>query len=817
MGKQSVWILDDDKNFRLGLKDALHGSGLDVAAFASQQEMYNALSGTPPDDLLLDFSSVNDSIRDFLREMSLPQSVFWNCRVWIISGIDTVNITKLQAVSPRVQPRWFAKPIKIGEIVATLTNSYTPAPELAFLPVPLRVLDAQGNVLYCNPLWRSAANRPDPAVFLIPAITEPKEFWGALPQDPDEFGYFKVLTSPDLSGNLIQVAERLNYLFLSAHESEKQGTIHSALDAELNALIDKGFAAMQQAGFVRARFYRVFDAPDSSEQTHGLLVLVKHHGAGVRGTREDRILPLDGAIWEKLESYRTQSKKNSLIYRIFRKEEENQQDPGNHHWNHVVSAEGLESWLEVPVLRNLQGKCQITALFIFDRLGATGLQDGKAESVTDTQVRAVEKMLLNFVREAVALRQRIEDVDQMQWHKKLDLYESILGPTAGDKTKLESTLLDFAITVTRAKSGMIVTPLEGMDMLECVATTGLDDWKGVRIPMDAEKFHIVRCAKTGESFSIPDYLKLPEDQKPQEADWQRIKSGDSNLLKTPFVNIRSKIVLPIVYGEKEILSIIVLRHPKPYKFIQRRLEKLDELLKRARWYLHGAVSNERRKMWEYAVMHELRSDAKVIDEGASVLDEEELSHEQQIMHARIKRHGKKLLDMSNDFLTLLNAAPSTQQWGGFEHPCAQINEFLELYQEPINWRGLKVDKEKIDLSFTLKGAREVFRRVVYNLLHNAQKFALKDSVIHVRAELLDKFWQLVIENSGEMTTEEEETLFQPFRKSRTARHDGAHIGLAASKSLVEQVGGKLSVRNTIIDDLSWVCATLDWPLQEKVE
>jgi len=86
-------------------------------------------------------------------------------------------------------------------------------------------------------------------------------------------------------------------------------------------------------------------------------------------------------------------------------------------------------------------------------------------------------------------------------------------------------------------------------------------------------------------------------------------------------------------------------------------------------------------------------------------------------------------------------------------------------------------------------------QVLVNVLSNAIKFSPEGGTVELRWRLADRWAECVISDDGPgIPTDYLETIFDKFRQIGTAstrQHGGAGLGLAISRQLVEQFGGKI--------------------------
>jgi signal transduction histidine kinase len=86
-------------------------------------------------------------------------------------------------------------------------------------------------------------------------------------------------------------------------------------------------------------------------------------------------------------------------------------------------------------------------------------------------------------------------------------------------------------------------------------------------------------------------------------------------------------------------------------------------------------------------------------------------------------------------------------------------------------------------------------RVVQNLIQNAIRHTPADGTVSVKARRGNGGIEVIVEDSGEgIEPEAIESVFDPFWRGDTARaSDGAGLGLALAKRIVESLGGTIVV------------------------
>ena len=93
------------------------------------------------------------------------------------------------------------------------------------------------------------------------------------------------------------------------------------------------------------------------------------------------------------------------------------------------------------------------------------------------------------------------------------------------------------------------------------------------------------------------------------------------------------------------------------------------------------------------------------------------------------------------------------------------------------------------------GDGDRLEQVLVNVLSNAIKFSPEGGTVDVRWRLTDCAAECVVSDNGPgIPAEQLEAIFDKFRQigsASTRQHGGAGLGLAISRRLVEQFGGKI--------------------------
>jgi len=199
--------------------------------------------------------------------------------------------------------------------------------------------------------------------------------------------------------------------------------------------------------------------------------------------------------------------------------------------------------------------------------------------------------------------------------------------------------------------------------------------------------------------------------------------------------------------------------------------------------------------------HELRTPMNAVIGMTSLLLETKLDEEQRDFVETIRIGGEALLTLISDILDFSRVE----------------KERVELERQPLSLRTLveesmdlvatQAEEKGLDLSHTMKyGTPDIIvgdpgrlRQILVNLLSNAVKFTdAGDISVHVSSKDtgngIHQILFKVIDTGIGIPQEKMELLFQPFNQLEmtiSRKRDGAGLGLAISKGLVELMKGEI--------------------------
>ncbi|MEO5333667.1 MAG: HAMP domain-containing histidine kinase [Magnetococcus sp. YQC-5] len=821
-----VLLLDNDPDFRANVSNDLQSAGWHTLSPSINVEAILTALQRNPTDVILDINLGKWKAPLWLAYLRDHCAIDWNqMRLWVISGMEEVVLQQLRQEFPTIQSQWLRKPLQptaLDNLLKSCQQSTFKLPDaLRLVPLPLRVIDSHGSIVFTSQHWESGPmNRPDTNLFLpfsenkIPA---PVEFWSStsLQVGADPEGYYRMDSFPIENGQ---------YLAQIAHRLSPKGYL-----TELPKLIRQAFLTMKEAGFTRGRFYRIHQIPGCA----GMMELVENEGVLKKLVTLPHSHSPEGTLAQRFYKYMEQHKHQeecTPIINILTQIDLDMNDEAVSYWEEIVGKRDLDAWIEVPVFRHGPlDDCRIAGFFSFDRKGSTAMQDGSSGStnITEQMVDMIKDALghiLLDVTKAVDLEEREKELEQ---HRRLLKLDAELYEQQTDRALLENLLLKTAIDVTKASGGTLVKHEGAMNTLLISSTFG--EKQGAFINNNQYEltdiyFPIVQCWTSGKEIYLPRF-----DLSPERTNLLQHFNESSLARKTEAIKIynffeskvKSYVAIPIWWNSRKV-GAIGLYSDSPYTFDIDRINILQALLQRVRWFLHAARLSEERRHWEHAFVHEMRSDLLPMLNALDALSNLYCSTNQDFKKTcdqhllRAKRSGDRLWRLSQNFMDLQTEKIHDGTLK-FDNPGSIIEDYINLYNENLiileRNISIKPDLDDPVWKVALSGSKEVFQRVVRNILDNAVKFGEEETNIDIRASKDDTMWKLIIDNQGEMSPEEDALKFIAYKKPDAPKRDGAHVGLAASRVWVNACKGSLSLDNiTTPDGGKLVRAEITWPL-----
>ncbi|MBR3402110.1 MAG: response regulator [Parasporobacterium sp.] len=225
--------------------------------------------------------------------------------------------------------------------------------------------------------------------------------------------------------------------------------------------------------------------------------------------------------------------------------------------------------------------------------------------------------------------------------------------------------------------------------------------------------------------------------------------------------------------------------------------------------------------------HDIRTPLNAIIGYTTLANQEGVSYEDKSEYIdKIETAGRQLLEIVNDVLDM-----SRIESGKFslERTCVNLENCVQEVSDLVR---IQLEAKKIDLSVSCDVSHEwvlcdkaMLDRALMNLLCNAGKFTEENGSVSLQLKELagsneSGSYEIRIKDTGiGMSPEFAERLFVPFERERTStvsRTQGTGLGLAITKSIVDMMGGNITVWTEKGKGTEFTI-TVDFPLAEPQE
>lgn len=199
-----------------------------------------------------------------------------------------------------------------------------------------------------------------------------------------------------------------------------------------------------------------------------------------------------------------------------------------------------------------------------------------------------------------------------------------------------------------------------------------------------------------------------------------------------------------------------------------------------------------------AVAHEIRNPLSIIQTNAECLRSAATDPAAREAAADILEETERLGSIVHRFMGLSGAETGkvAEESPGEVDLLPFLESLVTRYAHRIEAKGATINMETSDVGgrgCRVEGRGEVLASIFQNLFDNAADAVGQGDTVRVQLSAEGELVRVVIEDTGTgMTREEAEAALQPFHSTK---QQGIGIGLPLAKSLVEKIGGSLTLRS----------------------
>jgi signal transduction histidine kinase len=211
----------------------------------------------------------------------------------------------------------------------------------------------------------------------------------------------------------------------------------------------------------------------------------------------------------------------------------------------------------------------------------------------------------------------------------------------------------------------------------------------------------------------------------------------------------------------------------------------------------GREVEEARRALVAAASHDLRTPLASLRLLVESIDDGVATGETRDRYLKeIRTHVGVLSALIDDLFELSRIEAGDISWTMRQVELGElIDDTVAAMRAPAAARGVRISAELPDGDLVARANAEKVQRVLFNLIQNAIRHTPADGSVTVRARPLGKEVEVEVDDEGEgVSAADGERVFEAFYRGDASRgEDGAGLGLAISKAIVEAHGGEISL------------------------
>jgi signal transduction histidine kinase len=210
-----------------------------------------------------------------------------------------------------------------------------------------------------------------------------------------------------------------------------------------------------------------------------------------------------------------------------------------------------------------------------------------------------------------------------------------------------------------------------------------------------------------------------------------------------------------------------------------------------------AAAEATRRQLIAAVSHDLRTPIASLRLLVEAVDDEIVDGATRRRYlSTMQTHIHSLSAMIDDLFELSRIEAGDIDWSVRQVELALlVDETVTAMQPEAGAKGVEIHTELGGAELSARADPEKIQRVLFNLIRNAIRHTPADGSVTVRAEAQREEIEIEVADSGDgIPAEDRERIFDAFFRGGedASRHsDGAGLGLAVSRAIVETHGGRI--------------------------
>ncbi|CAN5808202.1 hypothetical protein BH23GEM8_BH23GEM8_03960 [soil metagenome] len=321
----------------------------------------------------------------------------------------------------------------------------------------------------------------------------------------------------------------------------------------------------------------------------------------------------------------------------------------------------------------------------------------------------------------------------------------------------------------------------------------------LRFPLDRKRPHLVSAALDNRQATI---VREITDEV-----LQSVAQNEEHLRILRALDPISYIAVPLLARDRLLGTLLFVSCSHSYsdgemRLAEERAHREALAVDDARLYRRAQDVIRARDEVLRIVSHDLRNPLSTISMSAEILMDENMSftEEQKLRQLRIVlRSAERMNRLIGDLLDVSRIEAGQLSLDASYHaPERLVGEAIDLHQAQATAKVLSISGQVEDGLPPVLADRDRILQVLANLIGNAIKFTPEGGTISVTAENAGDEVRFAVRDTGPgIPPEQLSNLFRPFWQGRRGGRDGAGLGLAVSKGIVEAHGGTISAESEV--------------------
>lgn len=313
----------------------------------------------------------------------------------------------------------------------------------------------------------------------------------------------------------------------------------------------------------------------------------------------------------------------------------------------------------------------------------------------------------------------------------------------------------------------------------------------LEFPLDRNRPHLaLKALDNGSSLLVPEVT---------DAQLETVTQGPEHRRVVEALEPRSLMIVPLVARERVIGVMLWVSSSRSYDeddlALAERIARLASLdVENAEHYrdLQRALRERDRVLG--VVAHDLRNPLNVIAMSAELLRDLPLSEDRRARQLEVILDSTTRMDrLIQDLLDVARMEGGRLQLRRQSHdPELLVREAVDLNAARAADKSLRLDVTSTGAAPPVWADRDRILRVLSNLIDNAVKFTPEGGHVEVRVKAVEQGTRFAVADTGPgIASDELPHLFQPFWQAQGGSEEGAGLGLAIARGIVEAHGGSI--------------------------